>query len=64
MHDFEEYKDAVMSDIQDPNETACMQVRVLLLMQEEIIAMLRKEADGIGYADNDGDRLIACCKNH
>ena len=51
LHDFEEYKDAVMSDIKDPNSMYAGKSK------EEIIAMLRKEADGIGYADvSDGDR--------
>jgi hypothetical protein len=51
LHDFEEYKDAVMSDIKDPKSMYAGKSK------EEIIAMLRKEADGIGYADvSDGDR--------
>ena len=51
MHDFEEYKDAVMSDIKDPKSMYAGKSK------QEIIAMLRKEADGIGYADvSDGDR--------
>ena len=51
LHDYEEYKDSVMSDIKDPNSMYAGKSK------EEIIAMLRKEADGIGYADvSDGDR--------
>ena len=51
MHDYEEYKDAVMSDIKDPKSMYAGKSK------QEIIAMLRKEADGIGYADvSDGDR--------
>lgn len=51
MHDFEEYKDAVMSDIKDPKSMYAGKSK------QEIVAMLRKEADGIGYADvSDGDR--------
>ena len=51
LHDFEEYKDAVMSDIKDPKSMYAGKSK------QEIIAMLRKEADGIGYADvSDGDR--------
>ena len=51
MHDFEEYKDAVMSDIKDPKSMYAGKSK------QEIIAMLRKEADSIGYADvSDGDR--------
>ena len=51
MHDFEEYKDSVMSDIKDPKSMYAGKSK------EEIIAMLRKEADSIGYADiSDGDR--------
>jgi hypothetical protein len=51
LHDYEEYKDAVMSDIKDPNSMYAGKSK------EEIIAMLRKEAEGIGYADiSDGDR--------
>ena len=51
LHDFEEFKDAVMSDIKDPKGAYAGKSKA------EIIAMLRKEADGIGYADvSDGDR--------
>ena len=51
LHDFEEFKDAVMSDIEDPKGAYAGKDK------KEIIAMLRKEADGIGYADvSDGDR--------
>ena len=51
LHDFEEFKDAVMSDIKDPKGAYAGKDK------KEIIAMLRKEADGIGYADvSDGDR--------
>ena len=51
MHEYEDYKDAVMSDIKDPKSMYAGKSK------EEIIAMLRKEADGIGYADvSDGDR--------
>ena len=51
LHDFEEFKDAVMSDIKDPKGAYAGKSK------QEIIAMLRKEADGIGYADiSDGDR--------
>ncbi len=51
LHDYEEYKDAVMSDIKDPKSMYAGKSK------QEIIAMLRKEADGIGYADvSDGDR--------
>jgi len=50
-HEFEEYKDAVMSDIKDPTSAYAGK------SAEEIAVMLRKEADGIGYADvSDGDR--------
>ena len=51
LHDYEEFKDAVMSDIKDPKGAYAGKSKA------EIIAMLRKEADGIGYADiSDGDR--------
>ena len=51
LHDYEEFKDAVMSDIKDPKGAYAGKSK------QEIIAMLRKEADGIGYADvSDGDR--------
>ena len=51
LHDFEEFKDAVMSDIKDPKGAYAGKDK------KEIIAMLRKEADSIGYADvSDGDR--------
>ena len=51
LHDFEEFKDAVMSDIEDPKGAYAGKDK------KEIIAMLRKEADSIGYADvSDGDR--------
>jgi len=51
LHDYEEYKDAVMSDIKDPNSMYAGKSK------DEIVAMLRKEADSIGYADiSDGDR--------
>ena len=50
-HEFEEYKDAVYDDIKDPTSVYAGK------STEEIVAMLRKEADGIGYADvSDGDR--------
>ena len=50
-HEFEEYKDAVLDDIKDPTSVYAGK------STEEIVAMLRKEADGIGYADvSDGDR--------
>ncbi|OUV99864.1 MAG: hypothetical protein CBD16_07480 [Betaproteobacteria bacterium TMED156] len=49
--EFEEYKDAVQDDIKDPKSIYAGK------STEEIVAMLRKEADGIGYADvSDGDR--------
>ena len=49
--DFEDYRSAVLDDIKDPTSVYAGKSR------EEIIAMLRKEADGIGYADvSDGDR--------
>ena len=49
--EFEEYKDAVQDDIKDPTSVYAGK------STEEIVAMLRKEADGIGYADvSDGDR--------
>ena len=51
LHDYQEYRDAVMSDIKDPKSMYAGKSK------QEIIAMLRKEADGIGYADvSDGDR--------
>jgi hypothetical protein len=51
LHDYEEFKDAVMSDIKDPKSVYAGK------SAQEIIAMLRKEADSIGYADiSDGDR--------
>jgi len=50
-HEFEEYKDAVHDDIKDPTSVYAGK------STQEIVAMLRKEADGIGYADvSDGDR--------
>jgi len=49
--EFEDYRDAVQDDIKDPTSVYAGK------STEEIIAMLRKEADGIGYADvSDGDR--------
>ena len=49
--EFEEYRDAVQDDIKDPTSEYAGKSR------EEIVAMLRKEADSIGYADvSDGDR--------
>ena len=49
--DFEDYKDAVQDDIKDPTSEYAGK------STEEIVAMLRKEADSIGYADvSDGDR--------
>jgi len=49
--DFEDYRDAVLDDIKDPTSEYAGK------STEEIVAMLRKEADGIGYADvSDGDR--------
>jgi len=49
--EFEDYKDAVQDDIKDPTSVYAGK------STEEIIAMLRKEADSIGYADvSDGDR--------
>ena len=51
MHDFEEYKDAVMNDIKDPGSKYAGKSK------QEIIQMLRDEAESIGYADvSDGDR--------
>ena len=50
-HEFEEYRDAVHDDIKDPTSAYAGK------STQEIVAMLRKEADGIGYADvSDGDR--------
>lgn len=50
-HEFEEYRDAVHDDIKDPTSVYAGK------STQEIVAMLRKEADGIGYADvSDGDR--------
>ena len=50
-HEFEEYRSAVLDDIKDPTSEYAGK------STEEIVAMLRKEADGIGYADvSDGDR--------
>lgn len=50
-HEFEEYRSAVLDDIKDPTSVYAGK------STEEIVAMLRKEADGIGYADvSDGDR--------
>ena len=49
--EFEDYRDAVQDDIKDPTSVYAGK------STEEIVAMLRKEADGIGYADvSDGDR--------
>jgi len=49
--EFEEYRDAVQDDIKDPTSEYAGK------STEEIVAMLRKEADSIGYADvSDGDR--------
>ena len=49
--EFEDYRDAVQDDIKDPTSVYAGKSK------QEIIAMLRKEADGIGYADvSDGDR--------
>lgn len=49
--DFEDYRDAVHDEIKDPTSVYAGK------STEEIVAMLRKEADGIGYADvSDGDR--------
>jgi hypothetical protein len=49
--EFEDYRDAVQDDIKDPTSVYAGK------SNQEIIAMLRKEADGIGYADvSDGDR--------
>ena len=49
--EFEDYRDAVQDDIKDPKSVYAGK------STEEIVAMLRKEADGIGYADvSDGDR--------
>ena len=49
--DFEDYRGAVLDDIKDPTSEYAGK------STEEIVAMLRKEADGIGYADvSDGDR--------
>jgi hypothetical protein len=51
LHDYDDYKDAVMSDIKDAKSVFAGK------SVQEIIAMLRKEADSIGYADvSDGDR--------
>tara|TARA_B100001123_G_scaffold64300_2_gene70988 strand:+ start:9209 stop:11395 length:2187 start_codon:yes stop_codon:yes gene_type:complete len=50
LHDYEEYKDAVLDDIKTNPHYAKMS-------REQVIADLRKEADSIGYADvSDGDR--------
>ena len=47
----QKYKDAVHDDIKDPTSVYAGK------STQEIVAMLRKEADGIGYADvSDGDR--------
>lgn len=52
--EWEEYKDAVMSEIEDGKQG---KGQFAGKSQQEIIAMLRKEADSIGYADvSDGDR--------
>jgi len=49
--DFEDYKDALQDEIKDPTSEYAGK------STEEIVAMLRKEADSIGYADvSDGDR--------
>ena len=49
-HDFEEYRDAVHDSIKKDDQYQGKS-------KEEIIDMLRKEADSIGYADvSDGDR--------
>jgi len=49
--EFEEYRDAVQDDIKDRTSEYAGK------STEEIVAMLRKEADSIGYADvSDGDR--------
>ena len=41
-HEFEEYRSAVLDDIKDPTSVYAGK------STEEIVAMLRKEADGIG----------------
>lgn len=49
--EFEDYRDAVQDDIKDPTSEYAGK------STEEIVAMMRKEADSIGYADvSDGDR--------
>ena len=54
MHDFENFKDAVMSEIEDGKNGKGQYAGK---DKKEIIAMLRKEADSIGYADvSDGER--------
>ena len=52
--EFEEYRDNIMSDIEDGKQG---QGQFAGKSTKEIVAMLRQEADSIGYADvSDGDR--------